>query len=201
MTMTMLTSLLAQAAPAQAADTGGNDIYLIWGGLLVASAIVLFLLELFVPSGGLIGILAGVAAIGSILSFFMYDQTIGFISLGLYLVLGPIVTIAVFKFWLNSPLGKSMVLGGTTSVDEAGESADQLTGGEIARLQRTEKLRALIGIEGKTVTALRPVGVVKIEGQRVDALAETGIIEANTPVVVTEVYDNQIKVRAVDAEG
>jgi hypothetical protein len=29
----------------------------------------------------------------------------------------------------------------------------------------------------------------------VDALAEGGIIPADTPVVVVEVYDNQIKVR------
>ena len=46
-----------------------------------------------------------------------------------------------------------------------------------------------------TVTGLRPVGVVKINGQRVDALAEGGVIAANTPVLVTDVYDNQIKVR------
>ncbi|MHC5009117.1 MAG: NfeD family protein [Planctomycetota bacterium] len=45
------------------------------------------------------------------------------------------------------------------------------------------------------MTDLRPVGVVKIDGQRIDALAESGIVEAETPVVVTDVYDNQIKVR------
>ena len=46
-----------------------------------------------------------------------------------------------------------------------------------------------------TITALCPGGVVKINGRRVDAMAESGIVEANTPVVVTDVYDNQIKVK------
>ena len=57
------------------------------------------------------------------------------------------------------------------------------------------ELRQLIGVNGVSITALRPVGTVKIEGKRIDALAETGVIDADTPVVVTDVYDNQIKVR------
>ena len=62
-------------------------------------------------------------------------------------------------------------------------------------LTAVEELRQLIGAEGVTETALRPVGFVKINGQRLDAMAESGIVEAGMPVVVTDVYDNQIKVR------
>ena len=59
------------------------------------------------------------------------------------------------------------------------------------------QLRELIGAEGRAITALRPVGVVKIGGERVDALSELGVIESGTDIVVTDVYDNQVKVRAV----
>ncbi len=52
-----------------------------------------------------------------------------------------------------------------------------------------------MGAEGTTVTDLRPVGFVTINGQRMDGMAESGVIEADTPVVVTDVYDNQVKVR------
>ncbi len=101
----------------------------------------------------------------------------------------------VFKLWIHSPLAKRMVLGG--SDDQVLEDADRntLQASEKARLKRLEELRQLIGAEGVTETALRPVGFVKINGQRLDAMAESGIVEANTPVVVTDVYDNQIKVR------
>ena len=57
------------------------------------------------------------------------------------------------------------------------------------------EFRELIGLQGVTITSLRPVGKVRIEGRRIDAMAETGIIEADTPIVVVDVYDNQIKVR------
>ena len=45
------------------------------------------------------------------------------------------------------------------------------------------------------MTTLRPVGTVRIAGRRLDAMAESGIIEAGTAIVVTDVYDNQVKVR------
>jgi membrane-bound serine protease (ClpP class) len=50
-------------------------------------------------------------------------------------------------------------------------------------------------MRGVAVTALRPVGTIKIEGRRVDAMAESGVIESGTNIVVVDVYDNQIKVR------
>ena len=56
---------LAQAA-AGAAD---NDAYLLWGFILAAGALGILFLELLVPSGGLLGLLCGVAAIASIVSF------------------------------------------------------------------------------------------------------------------------------------
>jgi membrane-bound ClpP family serine protease len=179
----------AQAVPADAP----NDIYLLWGVILAGVAVGLLVLELFVPSGGLIGVLCGVAAIGSIVAFFQFDTTLGVVALVGYVLLGPLLIYMIFKLWLNSPIGKLMILGGTEEVVD--EQGDALPASEAARRERKEKLRQLIGAEGTTVTALRPVGTVRIAGQRLDALAETGVIEANTPVIVTDVYDNQIKVR------
>ena len=175
------------------AEAPPDDVYLLWGFILLGLSLALLALELFVPSGGLIGLLCGVAAIGSVVAFFQFDTTLGIVAMVAYAVLGPVVIYFGFKLWISSPLGKRMILGGhDEAVDEQG---DALPASEAARRERKEKLRQLIGAEGTTVTALRPVGTVRIAGQRLDALAETGVIEANTPVVVTDVYDNQIKVR------
>jgi membrane-bound ClpP family serine protease len=180
----------AQAAPVEAPP---NDIYLLWGFILLGVAIGMLVLELFVPSGGLIGVLSGVAAIGSIVAFFQFDTTLGIVALVGYVLLGPVIIYFGFKLWLGSPLGRRMILGGNEDIID--EQGDALPASEAARRERREKLRQLIGAEGTTVTALRPVGTVRIAGQRLDALAETGVIEADTPVIVTDVYDNQIKVR------
>ncbi len=193
-------SLLAQAAQVPA-NADPEATFLIWGLILVGATVGFLLLELFVPSGGLIGVLSGISAIGSIVSFFKYDQTVGVVALGLYLFLGPLAIFYGFKFWLNSPLGKRIVLGGTVTNPNPDENSPEFTGSEgvqaseYARKQRMDEMRSLIGAEGITITALRPVGTVKIAGRRVDALAETGVIEAKIPIIVTDVYDNQIKVR------
>jgi len=177
-----------------AAQEAGDTTYLLWGFLLLGVAIALVALELFIPSGGLIAALAGVAVIGSITSFFMHDSTSGLVSLALYIVFSPIVLWAMFKFWIHSPLAGKMILGGSDPSVNNDES-DPMATAEQARRERLAQLRELIGAEGQTVTPLRPVGTVRIDGQRIDAMSESGTIEANTPVVVTDVYDNQIKVR------
>ena len=188
--------LLAQTVATP--NAGENDAALIWALLLFAVSVVLLVLELFVPSGGLISVLAGVSALGSILAFFRYDTTWGLVATGMYLVLGPIVIVYGLKWWINSPLGRRMILSNPTDLDPLDPDSPSAISSEHARQERAAQMRQLIGARGLTVTSLRPIGTVKIEGQRIDALAESGVIEPGTPVVVTEVYDNQVKVRRAE---
>jgi membrane-bound ClpP family serine protease len=178
---------------AQTAATDGTP-YLLWGFILAGAALGLLLVEILVPSGGLLGVLCGVAGIGSIVAFFQYDPKAGVAALVAYAIATPVLLVLFFKLWLNSPLARRMVLGGEKDLAPSDED-DAARATEQARAKRLEQTRQLIGADGITETALRPVGFVKINGQRLDAMAESGIIEANTPVVVTDVYDNQIKVR------
>lgn len=178
---------------AQAADTANNEAYLWWGIALTGVALVLFLVEFAIPTGGLLALLCGTAAVGSIVAFFMYDTVAGATALGIYVVGTPILLVFVFKLWLNSPLSNRMVLGGNKDLAEPGEESYYESA--KVRSQRLSQLQGLIGAKGKTITSLRPVGVVKIDGQRIDAMAENGVIESDIEVVVTEIYDNQVKVR------
>ena len=169
-----------------------DESLIIWGGVLLAVALVLLFVELFVPSGGLIGVLAGIAAIASVVAFARYDRTLGIAMGGAYFILTPVIIWAMFKFWITSPMTRKLILGAEEmDAESPGSSkADQ------ARRERLAQLQALIGAEGVAITPLRPVGVVRIQGERVDALAETGVIDASEAIVVTDVYDNQVKVRA-----
>lgn len=188
----MMMALLAQAG--QIAATGpGDDSYIFWGIVLFGVALVLLLLEFFIPSGGLIGAMCAIAIVGSVVSFFMYDTMWGVVAIALYALFGPILIFFMFKFWLHSPMAKWMILGGNEQNEH--ESGGEAMSPDQARRERMEEFRELIGLHGVTITSLRPVGKVRIEGRRIDAMAETGIIEADTPIVVVDVYDNQIKVR------
>ena len=59
-----MTRSLALAATATAAAEAGSTVALIWGVVLFGIALLLLLLELFVPSGGLISVVAGVSLVG-----------------------------------------------------------------------------------------------------------------------------------------
>ncbi len=183
--------VLAQTA---ATTSAGDPTYVVWGCVLLAAAIGLLVLELFVPSGGLIGVLCAVAAIGSIVAFFAYDTTWGAVSLIGYFLLGPVAVVLGMRVWSTSPIAQRLVLGGEDE-DFNATPEEAAFASEKARVQRLAQLRGLIGAEGMTTSTLRPVGFVRIGSQKIDALAENGVIDSGIDVVVVDVVDNQVKVR------
>lgn len=181
-------SLLAQTTATQSSSP------IIWAFIFIAIAVVIFFIEIFVPSGGLLALLGGLAIIASLIAFFVHDVNTGLIASAIYIVFGPVIAWIAFKIWAASPLATRMILG---EVEEDVEIAKQES--DAQRQERLHELQALIGKQGETVTQLRPVGVVRIDGSRIDAMAETGVIGANVRIEVVQVYDNQIKVREVTA--
>lgn len=154
---------------------------------LIAASLLLIVVEVFVPSGGLIAITAGIAALVGVISLFRYDPWWGLMGLIALMVIGPAALGFALKVWPNTPLGRKMLLGDTTE--------DQLEAQRQQERSERDALQALVGAEGVAMTDLRPVGAVRIDGTRYDALAEVGVIAAGTNVRVTKVEFNQIKVR------
>lgn len=181
---------LAQSAPI------GNASPIIWAFVFIGIALVLFFVEIFVPSGGLIALLGALAVIASLIAFFIHDVNTGLIATGIYILFGPVLAWIAFRIWAASPLAKRMILGGIVE-----EDADEARQRSIARQQEQQShLQSYIGKQGTAVTILRPVGVVRIDGERIDAMAETGSIEAESTIEVVAVYDNQVKVRVVSPQ-
>ena len=181
------------------AQTGTNisSSPIIWAFIFIGIGLVLFFIEIFVPSGGLLALMGAIAVIGSLIAFFVHDLNTGLIAFGTYVVFGPVLAWIAFRIWAASPLAKRMILGGIVEedVDEAMQASRAKQEARLAELQ------TFIGKQGVTITVLRPVGVVRIDGKRVDALAESGSIEADKRIEVITVYDNQVKVREVQESG
>ena len=193
----MMRSLALAATAATtttAAAEAGSTVALIWGVVLFGIALLLLLLELFVPSGGLISVVAGVSLVGSVAAFFTHDPVWGFTAAGVYVLLSPLVIVTLLRFWTHSRVGRKLVLGGQEEDYEADPEAAAARS-EEARRRRVSELAALVGARGVAETSLRPVGTVRVEGRRIDALAESGIIDAGSPVEVVAAHDNQLKVR------
>jgi len=141
-----------------------DETHLIWGAGLIAGALLLIFVEIFVPSGGIIAIIAGAVAIAGIWQLFLYDTVWGIIGMAGVLVMAPVVITFGLKMLPSTPIGRKMFFGDSSPETEEEEQAKEA--------QARDVRQALVGLEGSAVTDLRPVGVVRIEGKRYDALAE-----------------------------
>ena len=160
------------------------ETMLVAGLGLLALSLILIMIEAFVPSGGIIGLVAACCAIAGVVALFRYSSMWGVSGLLTVAVLGPMCFFWAIRMLPNTPIGRSLI--GPPPEEIAREVQEQ----------RNERL-ALIDARGRAVTDLRPVGLVEIDGTRHDAVAEGPLIDRGATVRVTGVDGMQIRVRAV----
>jgi membrane-bound ClpP family serine protease len=167
-----------------------NEAMLFWGLGLLAAALLLVVVEVFVPSGGVIAVVSvGCAAIG-IYCLFRADPSHvwGFIGIASVVVLGPAVMAFALKVWPSTPIGRRML----------GEPPpEQVEAQRLEEQKQRDRMAALVGVEGRVLTDLRPVGMIEVDGQRVEALSQTSFVPAGSRVRITAVEGTQIKVRPI----
>jgi membrane-bound ClpP family serine protease len=162
---------------------------LFWSVLLLLLGLVLILLELFVPSGGIIGILAGAAVLASIIVAFTGGPRLGAIMMLAAAVGVPAVLAAAIHWWPATPLGR-MIL-----IQRSGRGDDVLPDDESYR-----NLKKMVGKRGKAKSKMLPSGAVLIEGRTYDAVSEGMAIDPGQTIRVVAVRTNRIVVRPVDAQ-
>ena len=154
--------------------------------LLLLFGIALAMLEILIPSGGILGLLSGAAIIASLVLAFGVNNATGVVFLAAVVVLVPVVIISGFKIFPKTPIGRRIIL------SPAVESEAQRGSAGVA----DKDYGHLLGKKGKAVTALRPSGIAEIEGQRYSVVAEGELIDDDTDVVVVQVEGNSIVVDA-----
>ena len=155
---------------------------ILWPLICLGIGLTLLLAEVFVPSGGLIGLLAlGFLSVAIYLGF--TTTTHGLKFLVALAILMPLTLTAAVQLWPRSPMAKYIFLKPPT----AEESAPEVRG---------HALEHLIGQFGRALTPLRPSGLVDFEGRRLDGMSEEGLIPAGALVRAIQVRSGQIIVRA-----
>lgn len=157
-----------------------------YAAILIVLAAVLYVLEIFIPSGGILGFLATVSLIAGLVCIFWVNTVAGVIATLITLMIAPFALALALKVVPNTPIGKSLALShrqsaGTIHYDR------NLAGREDE----------LVGAVGVAVSELRPVGTCVIDGKRIECLAETGLIEPGVRVRVASVRGMEVKVRQV----
>lgn len=137
------------------------------------------ILEFFVPSAGIIGLIGGGCVIaGIVFTYLNYGRLAGSIFLLVSAIIGPIIVILYFKLFPGSIIGKRLILKNEFKQSEG------FTAGK--------KKNISVGDRGKTTTKLRPVGSALINNELVDVTTDGEFIDKDSDIEVVEIDGNRI---------
>jgi len=158
---------------------------LLWVGALLLVGLAVMVLEVFVPSGGVLGLLS-LVAIGAAIVMAFVEQGAGFgmAVLAVAFAAVPAVLAVAFRWFPDTPLGRR-VLPPPPAPEDVIPAAD-----------RRRRLRQLVGRVGQVVSELVPWGTVAVADGPFEAVSETGPVAAGTEVEVVGVQGGALVVRA-----
>lgn len=151
---------------------------------LITIAIILFVLDIFLPSGGALIGLSVVCATAGVIFAFREDWRTGSRILLAVLAASPFLIWGAIHYWPQTPIGK-MVLG------RKPESPDEV----LPNQESNQHLQTLIGVIGKAESDLLPSGSVIVKGHRYDANSLSGPIDRGQPIEVVGLDMGRLKVR------
>jgi len=132
--------------------------------VLLAAALVLGALELFVPSHGVLTILAVAAVASAVAAAWSVNRWAGLGLLFAATAAAPFVVTAGVRLWQRTPIARRMVLTAASAAVEV----DAVRVGEI----------------GRCVSALRPMGEAEFGARTVQVLCDAGPLPAGAAVEV-----------------
>ena len=136
--------------------------------------------EFFIP-GGIVGII-GIGAVIASIVMAGADVTHMLISVLIAISVAIVGMVIIMKVF-----GKKLTILNNLVLKDATTTED----GYVSNVNRID----LIGRTGKTVTPLRPSGIMDIQGERLDVVSEGAYIEAGKMVVIIKVEGSRIVVR------
>ena len=158
-----------------------------WAFLLLAIGLFVVILELFLPSGGVLGVIAGILIVSSIVLGFMDGLKSGALVLLISVIALPALLGAMVKIWPHTPLGKLILLKDLKPEDVLPNRS---------HLQRRASLEGQLGV---AKTKMLPSGIVVVNGEKYDAISDGFAIDIGDPIKVVSVRENRIHVQPYDA--
>ncbi|MDH3392269.1 MAG: serine protease [Desulfobulbaceae bacterium] len=147
--------------------------------LLQLAGVIIIIAEIFLPSGGLLSLIAA--------GLFGYSLFIVFHDIstmaGTYFVLADLFMIPV------------LVVVGLKILARSPATLRETLSSERGVVSQSPDLESFMGCEGKSVTDLHPGGTAIIDDTRVDVVSRGEYIDKDTNLIVVEVTGNQIIVR------
>ncbi|WP_080844972.1 NfeD family protein [Cytobacillus gottheilii] len=150
--------------------------------ILFVIGIGLLIAEFFLPGG-----VAGLLGAGAILaSLFMASGNVVHMGISILIAISAAILVSILMvkvFGKKMKFFRKIILTDSTNTEK----------GYISNASRTE----LVGMEGYTLTALRPAGTVVMGNERIDVVSEGGFIQKDAKVRVVKAEGSRIVVREV----
>ena len=144
---------------------------LLWVVVLFLLGLCVMVLEVFLPSGGILGFLSLTAIIAAIATAFLEQGVAaGMAALTVAAVVVPTVLALAFRWFPETPLGRRVLPPPPDPLETLPDAPGR------------RRLQELVGRTGEAATEMLPWGIVEVGGIRVDAVSESGPIEAGTAV-------------------
>jgi membrane-bound ClpP family serine protease len=159
---------------------------LILGFLLIGAGFLLLAADLFLMSGILALLSLGAVVVGVILTFVGGGASIGSITALAVFVALPATVRLLLYLWPRTQMGRDFCLTG------------QPEDATVAALPVNQELEHLKGRIGRTLSALRPAGMVDFDGRRVDTITEGMMVESGQLVRCIDVRAGKVVVRPID---
>ena len=156
----------------------------VWPILLLILGLFFIVLELFIPSTGLLALLAGVSIVAAIYMAFLYSMAFGLIILMFTAFCLPVFIVLAVKIWPHTPIGRKVVL----------NPSDNIASVDDAELQRRQQLLGKIGV---AKSKMLPSGKIVIDGRVYDAISQGAAVDPGQTVRVVSVSGNRIVVMPI----
>lgn len=159
---------------------------LILGFLLIGAGFLLLAVDLFLMSGILAVLSLGAIIVGVILTFFGGGISIGVVTAVAVFIALPVTVRMLLYLWPRTSMGRHFLL------------TEQSEDATVAALPVNQELEQLKGRIGRTLSALRPAGMVDFDGRRIDTITEGMMVEAGQLVRCIDVRAGKVVVRPID---
>jgi len=153
--------------------------------ILYLACAILIVAEVFIPSGGLISVLAVVCVIGGVIACFHINAFVGFLGIIAAMIMIPGALYLTYKFLPKTRFGKNVTL--EPPLRQDGDAVPD-----------TLNLKEMIGETGIVISPLRPEGMCNFSGQRLECVAENGYVDKNKKVKVIKIESTQVTVRLIE---
>ena len=158
--------------------------------LLLGLGLAVLVVEVFVPSGGLLAVFTLMCLVGSVVAawdeWWGTDPAAFWLYVGSVVVLVPGTVAASFVMLPRTKFGRRLL-------------QEAPTREEIAPLvEETARLTALVGKRGVTLTPHSPGGMVEVAGERHHAEARGLMLDPGQPIEVVALRGQRLVVRLAD---